>query len=214
MPECVRTSARSSVEWPTVGLAAVCYVALFLALWILPTWVAILVLGPTIALHASLTHEVVHGHPFQSKVANAALVSPALTLTVPYARFEATHLAHHRDELLTDPYDDPETNYLDPEVWKRLSAPVRMVLQFNNTLAGRLLVGPLLGQVIWMLSDFRACKAGDRAVMRGWVAHIPALGVVLALIWVAPVAVLGLRGWSLYRAFDLAHTNLFGTSRT
>ena len=27
------------------------------------------------------------------------------------------HLAHHRDAMLTDPYDDPESNYLDPAVW-------------------------------------------------------------------------------------------------
>ena len=217
VPDCVRTSVESAVEWPTVGLATACYVLLFLALWVLPVWGAILVLGPTIALHASLTHEVVHGHPFQSKAANAALVFPALTLTVPYARFRATHLAHHRDELLTDPYDDPETNYLDPETWKRLSAPLRVVLRVNNTLAGRLLIGPLLGQVMWMFSDFRACKAGDRAVVRGWLAHIPALGVILALVWVAPLpfwayaaaayighSILRIRTYLEHRAHELA----------
>ena len=208
---------RNSVEWPTVGLAVACYGVLFVALWFLPIWVAILVLGPAIALHASLTHEVIHGHPFQSKVANAALVFPALTLTVPYARFRATHLAHHRDELLTDPYDDPETNYLDPEVWRRTRAPLKVVLRFNNTLAGRLLIGPLIGQVTWMLSDLRACGAGDRAVLRGWVAHIPALAVVLVLVWVAPLpfwayaigaylahSLLRLRTYLEHRAHELA----------
>ena len=187
VPDCVRSSVRNLVEWPTVRLAVGCYVVLILALWVLPAWAAIFVLGPTIALHASLTHEVVHGHPFKSKVANAALVFPALTLTVPFARFRATHLAHHRDELLTDPYDDPETNYLDPQVWQRMSAPMQMVLRVNNTLAGRMLIGPLLGQVMWMLSDLRACRAGDRAVFRGWVEHLPALGVVVALVWFAPL---------------------------
>ncbi|WP_049833816.1 fatty acid desaturase [Octadecabacter temperatus] len=203
MSDCVRTSAKSAVEWPTVGLAIVCYGMFFGALWVLPVWIAILVLGPTIALHASLTHEVVHGHPFQSRLANAAMVFPALTLTVPYARFRATHLAHHRDEMLTDPYDDPETNYLDPVVWQRLLAPMKTVLRINNTLAGRMLIGPLLGQVMWMMSDFRACKAGDRAVLFGWLAHIPALGVIVALVWIAPLPF-----WAYFAGAYLGHSIL------
>ncbi len=35
------------------------------------------------------------------------------------------HMAHHRDAILTDPYDDPESNYLDPAVWARLPRPLR-----------------------------------------------------------------------------------------
>ncbi|MEN8839734.1 MAG: fatty acid desaturase [Octadecabacter sp.] len=217
MPERLRTSVRNAVEWPTVGLAVLCYGVFFLSLWVLPIWAAILVLGPTIALHASLTHEVVHGHPFQSKVANAALIFPALTLTVPFARFRATHLAHHRDELLTDPYDDPETNYLDPAVWQRMGTVMRVVLRFNNTLAGRMLIGPLLGQVMWMLSDLRACKAGDRAVMWGWITHVPALAVVVVVVWIAPLpfwayaigtylghSILRIRTYLEHRAHELA----------
>lgn len=206
-----------AVEWPTVGLAALCYGGVIAALWLLPTVLAILVLGPLIALHASLTHEVVHGHPFRSQTLNAALVFPALTLTVPYARFRATHLAHHRDEHLTDPYDDPETNYLDPEVWGRLSAPMRAILQFNTCLMGRLLIGPILGQIAWMASDVRACRRKDRAVLWGWVMHIPAVMLVAAVIWIAPLpfwayasgayiahAILRLRTYLEHRAHDLA----------
>ena len=148
---------------------------------------AIIVLGPVVALHGSLTHEVVHGHPFANQTLNAALVFPALTLVVPYARFRATHLAHHRDERLTDPYDDPESNFLDPEVWQNLHPSMQAVLRFNNCLAGRLLIGPLLGQIMWMASDWRAFRAGDREVLRGWIAHIPALAVIVALVWFAPL---------------------------
>lgn len=179
--------ADTRVEWPTLGLAVAVYGTVGLALWVLPVWAAILVLIPAIALHGSLTHEVVHGHPFAHQTLNAALVFPALTLTVPYARFRATHLAHHRDEALTDPYDDPESNYLDPAVWASLSAPVRAVLRFNNRLAGRLLIGPLLGQAMWMLSDWRAARGGDRDVLAGWLAHLPAVGLVLAVVWVTPL---------------------------
>jgi fatty acid desaturase len=140
-----------------------------------------------IALHASLTHEVIHGHPFANQTLNAGLVFASLTLVVPYARFKATHLAHHQDERLTDPYDDPETNYIDPAVWSAMSAHVRRIFQFNNKLVGRLLIGPILGQFRWVIGDFRACQNGDRAVLLGWIAHVPALGIMIVVIWAAPL---------------------------
>ena len=64
-----------------------------------------------------------------------ALVFPGLTIFVPYLRFKDLHLQHHFDPTLTDPYDDPESNFLDPAVWARLSAPMKALLRFNNTLS-------------------------------------------------------------------------------
>jgi len=205
------------VEWPTLALALACYSAVGLCLFCLPVWGAIFVLGPVIALHGSLTHEAIHGHPFKHCWANAALVYPALSLTVPFARFKATHLAHHRDAQLTDPYDDPESNYMDPAVWKTLSRPVQAVLRFNNRLLGRLLIGPIIGQIFWMVSDFRAARQGDRTVLRDWGAHVPAVGLVLVAVWVAPLplwayligcyighALLRLRTYLEHQAHDLA----------
>lgn len=182
-----QVAVRAAVEWPTVALIFACYTGLGVALWVLPVWAAIVILGPLVVLHASLSHEVMHGHPFANQTLNSALVFPAVTLVVPYARFAATHLAHHQDERLTDPYDDPESNYLDPVVWGRLGAPLRSVLRFNNCLAGRLLIGPLLGQITWMAGDWRAMRAGDRAVLRGWLWHIPALALMGLVLWAAPL---------------------------
>lgn len=177
------------IEWPTLGLIAACYVGIGIALWVLPIWLAIVVLGPLIALHASLTHEVVHGHPFDIAWLNAALVFPATTLVVPFARFKATHLAHHRDERLTDPYEDPESNYIDPNVWRAMTGPMRGLLRVNNTLAGRLVFGPLLGQVTWMLGDVRAARAGNRDVLSGWVLHLPAVALMLGVVVVSPLPI-------------------------
>lgn len=204
-------------EWPTLCLVLLCYAGLAAALWWVPTWGAILMLGPLVALHASLTHEVVHGHPFTNQTLNAALVFPAVTLVVPYARFAATHLAHHHDERLTDPYDDPETNYIDPAVWGVMSAPVRAVFGFNNRLLGRMLIGPLLGQIMWMIGDARACRRGDRAVIGGWIAHLPAVALTSTVIWIAPLpfwayaigaymglSILRIRTFLEHRAHDLA----------
>ncbi len=177
---------RKGVEWPTLSLLVLCY-----GFWILgTTWLAGVFLPAgialtmlAVALHSSLSHEIIHGHPFRSDRVNAALVFPALTLCVPYLRFRDTHLAHHVDAILTDPYDDPESNYLDPEVWERLSPFVRRVLAINNTLAGRLLLGPLVGQIAFMAADWRAIRAGDRRVLAGWLWHIPALVPVILWLW-------------------------------
>jgi len=123
---------RSGIEWPTLLLLVAVY-----GLWAAgTTWaaglslpLAIVVTALAIAQFSSLQHEVLHGHPFRSRLLNEALVFPALTVVVPYGRFRDLHLAHHHDPSLTDPYDDPESNYLDPAVWGRMSAPLRLLLR-------------------------------------------------------------------------------------
>lgn len=171
-----------AVEWPTIALLVLCYAVwgigtTWAAAWFLPLGMVMVTLAA--ALHSSLCHEALHGHPTRVRWLNEALVFPALTLSIPYLRFRDTHLAHHRDSILTDPYDDPESNYLDAGVWERLSAFHRAVLNFNNRLIGRLVIGPLVGQVAFMVGDWRAIRGGDRAVLRGWLWHIPALALVI-----------------------------------
>ena len=181
-----RTGRGGAVEWPTLGLLGLCYAVWGLgttwaAAWFLPLGMVMVALAA--ALHSSLCHEALHGHPTRVRWLNEALVFPALTLCIPYLRFRDTHLAHHRDAILTDPYDDPESNYLDPGVWERLSPATQMVLNLNNRLIGRLLIGPMVGQVAFMAADWRAIRGGDRRVLLGWLWHIPALALVIG--WMA-----------------------------
>ncbi|WP_240705117.1 fatty acid desaturase [Pacificoceanicola onchidii] len=172
-----------SLEWPTLGLLILCYVLWGLGitaaadLW-LPLGMVCVALGA--ALHSSLTHEMLHGHPFRSAFWNGVLVFPALSLVVPYLRFKDTHLAHHRDSLLTDPYDDPESNYLDPAVWMRWPRWMRALARVNNTLAGRMLFGPAIGTWAFVKGDVAAMRGGDQRVWLGWLLHIPA---VLVVFW-------------------------------
>ncbi len=178
------------VEWPTFGLICATYGALILALVWLPQVslaLAILVLVPVIALQSSLQHEVIHGHPFAARRLGEALVFVSFNLAIPYLRFRDTHLAHHRDATLTDPYDDPETNYLDPAVWARLPRVLRWLLGLNNTLLGRMILGPLIGQVTFMAGDARAIRAGDAAVARAWAWHLPPTAALVALVLAAPL---------------------------
>lgn len=189
---------RRAAEWPTLLVLIGTYIVWGLAtVWVAQwsVWLAVVLCALTAAQHSSLSHEALHGHPFRNPVLNAALVFPALTVVVPYIRFRDTHLAHHHDEILTDPYDDPESNFLDPAVWATLPRWRQRLHRWNNTLAGRLLIGPLLGQVSFMWSDWQAIRNGDTAVLSGWLWHIPAVAVVVW--WMVSVATMPIWAWAL-----------------
>jgi fatty acid desaturase len=185
---------RSAVEWPTVFLLAATY-----GLWAIGTTalytvspvLGVIVTALAITQYCSLQHEALHGHPFRQAWANEALVFPALFVTVPYGRFRATHLAHHHDPSLTDPYDDPESNYLDPAVWARQPRWLQMVQRANNTLLGRMVIGPVLGNVLWLLSEARLLRH-DRAVQRDWLLHLGGLAMLALWLAFAPM------GWLAY----------------
>lgn len=179
---------KRPVEWATLGLIIACYGVWALGTTVLAVWslpLAILVTGLAIGFFSSLQHEVIHGHPTRWDLVNQALSFPALTLVIPFQRYRDTHLAHHKDATLTDPFDDPESNYLDGGLWDRLNTLTQATLRFNNTLVGRLTVGVIVGQVHFMASEWRALRAGDRRVIEGWLWHIPALGLVA--LWIGAV---------------------------
>lgn len=180
------------VEWPTLALIVLVYSAWAASLFLLAPLsvpLAVLVASLAIALHASLQHEVIHGHPFGERRFGEMLVFGSLNLAIPYLRFRDTHLAHHMDATLTDPYEDPESNYLDPSRWAALSRPVQVILEANNTLLGRMILGPLLGQLAFMSDDLRLIRAGVRDVLTGWLWHVPAVGLIVWIAWLAPMPV-------------------------
>ena len=177
---------RAMIEWPTLGMAALCYAGFWLVLaWgdVAGLLISGSVLAILVALHSSLQHEVLHGHPFRSVWLSEALVFPAVGLFIPYQRFRDTHLQHHYDPNLTDPYDDPESNYMEPSVWAETPGPLKALYRFNNTLMGRMLVGP--GISLWKLylDDFAAMAEGDRVILKSYLLHV--LGLVPVLYVVA-----------------------------
>lgn len=171
------------VDWPTLALIIVCYAVWLLLLFVAPLWLNIPFLGVVIALQSSLQHEVLHGHPFRNQRMNEVLVWPSLNIVIPYTRFRDTHLAHHNDATLTDPYDDPESNYLDPAVWTTLSRVVQMIFRFNNTLIGRLMIGPIIGTVGFFAGEL---QRNTRKISMQWLGHLPAVIAVLAVVWASP----------------------------
>ncbi len=174
--------SHRTLEWPTLLLLALTYLvwATGTMIWQESAVLSLILTGVAIAQHSSLQHEALHGHPFVNAALNEALVFPALSVFVPYRRFRDTHLQHHYDPALTDPYDDPESNYRDPAEWARLSRLRQKLLRWNNTLAGRIVLGPVLGTARFVAADLVTAPT-DRRVGQAWILH--AAGLVLLGIW-------------------------------
>ena len=172
-------------EAPTLALLVIVYAA-FAGLTFfghhLPSVLVIFALAAVITLHSSLQHEVLHGHPFRTVWLSDLTAFPALGLFVPYLRFKDTHLVHHYDPNLTDPYDDPESNFLDQIVWARFPLPLQVLARFNNTLLGRMAVGPAISLVAFYAGDLRHLLRGNRRIWRAYLEH--AVGVALVVLWV------------------------------
>jgi len=175
------------LEWPTIGLIALCY-GLWLAVgfWLWPVapvlaLVAMAVLG---ALHSSLVHECLHGHPTRKRLVNEALVALPLTLLFPYRRYKSTHLAHHNDARLTDPIEDPESYYVARWRYRQMPRWLVVLLHINNTLLGRLVIGPWLSGVAFLLNDLRLVQSNAPGVRLAWALHLPAVILVLAVLWI------------------------------
>lgn len=190
-----RRRRRYRVEWPTCAMLVVCHAAWGLVTlgwhW-LPTVAFVPLAAYCVALQSSLRHEALHGHPTRSVAINEALVFPPLCLLIPYRRFRDTHLRHHFDARLTDPYDDPESWFLAERDWWSLSRPLRTLLRINNTLAGRLVIGPPLSLIGLLRHDIGAVVAGDRRVATAWAMHLA--GCVPVVLWLVLVA--GIPVWA------------------
>ena len=179
----------AGVRWPTYGAFALAGLVWGAALVLPFGWGAVQwgMLVFALTLHSSLSHEILHGGFFRSTRANGWLGAFQPGLFVPYLRFRALHLAHHQDADLTDPYDDPESAYLDPRVWERLPVLARMVLGFNNTLLGRVTVGPVIGMADFLRGDLRRIAKGQTDVMLHWLAHLPGVVITLWLVSMSSV---------------------------
>ncbi len=195
-----------AVEWPTLLMLAATY-----ALWALGTTVlygpspvlAVILTGLAVAQFSSLQHELLHGHPFRAAWMNEVIGTPALGLTVPYGRFRDTHLAHHHDPVLTDPYDDPESNYMDPSVWARLPGWLKAVQRVNNTLVGRIVVGSVLGNIHWLTTESRLIRQNAPGIRRDWGLHLLGLIPVVVWLWVAAMP-----WWAYLAAVWIGHAVL------
>jgi fatty acid desaturase len=182
-------SRRREIEWPTFILIAIVYGVIGLLAWnhaILPWWIILPVGSYFAALHVSLQHEVLHGHPTGNRWLNEALVFVNPHFWMPYPRYRDVHLIHHNDANLTDPRLDPESYYMLPADWAELPGLKQTLYRINNTLAGRMMLGPAISIVQFWSSDLKAVFRGDNDRAKAWAYHGAA--VVLTLWLVAGIA--------------------------
>ena len=109
-------------EWPTWLLVILVYPAwMILTLYwsSVPGWLLCLVGGFTVALHSSLQHELIHGHPTRNTVLNLTLGWPPLSLWLPLELYCESHMRHHLSDL-THPESDPESFYVRKRDWGAL----------------------------------------------------------------------------------------------
>ena len=178
-----RLPART--ELPTLLIALVIYGGFAALTWFhaaLPWWLLLPLGAYLVAWHGSLQHEVTHGHPFPSALANELLVLPSLWLWIPFRLYRESHLAHHDDARLTDPLEDPESYYLDAAAWAAAGPLTRAFLRVHNTLAGRLLFGPLRCLHVFAKAEAARALRGDTSHAKAWALHL--IGVALVLGWV------------------------------
>ena len=173
------------IEWPTIALIAAVYCVLFGLVWFhatLPWWVILPFGAYAACLHSSLQHEVLHGHPTRNRTVNELLVFIIPHLWLPYGRYRDLHLKHHNNENLTCPVEDPESYYLLSEDWNELPGIKRAIYTFNNTLFGRMLIGPAVGIIRFWSDEFMQMLKGRRDILKCWSGFVVSTVLILSFV--------------------------------
>lgn len=192
----------SSVEWPTLFLALGIYAGYGLLTWsyhLLPWWLVLPLAGYLVCLHGSLQHEAVHCHPTRRPWLNELMVFPSLWLWLPYRLYRELHCRHHATPELTDPQFDPESYYLGARDWRSLSRLGRTFYWTRNSLAGRLLLGPVEAVVKTYRAEGLKVLRGDFSHLGYWAVHL--IAIVPVLIWVLGVCRIPLAEYILLFAY-------------
>jgi fatty acid desaturase len=217
-----KTVKARRVEWPTIAVAvaiAIGFAAVLAWNGRLPVGFVIAALAILGAWYNSLQHEVVHGHPTPWRRLNTALAVVPIGLVVSFSTYRSTHLAHHRTPELTDPDVDPESFYVSARTWARCGRVRRATFVAMQTLAGRLLLGPVVAATRWMRIELTAARSRRGAVRL--VGHGVGVAAVLTVVqasgmawWVYAVGVAwGGGALTMLRSFA-EHRYADGVSRT
>ncbi len=194
-------------QWPTLAVCIAVYGLFIVLTWywqVLPLPILFIAGGLVTAWYASLEHEVIHGHPTKWSWVNRALVLPPLMLWLPFEVYAQTHRAHHRDEVLTDPFDDPESYYVARGQWAALRPWQRRLLGLCNTLLGRLTLGIFVTIGLFWWHEFQVLRRGNGTRARIWARHLLlASAALIYIVWVC-----GMPLWLYFACFALPGTSL------
>ena len=128
---------------------------------------------------------MIHGHPFADRRINDVLALPSPVLWLPYERYRSSHLRHHRNEVLTDPYDDPESYYQSGESWAAMGELRRRVMWINRTLLGRMVAGPWISVSAFARREAALLWNGSPGARRVWATHLAVQAPIV--VWVFAV---------------------------
>ncbi|MGD9680366.1 MAG: fatty acid desaturase [Candidatus Obscuribacterales bacterium] len=181
---------REFITWALAFSIYACFIALTLASAKIPAVLLFFFGGFIVCLHGSLQHETIHGHPTGNRLVNSLLAYAPLGVIYPYPIYRSTHIQHHETENLTNPLEDPESYYITRQSWQNELPPVRALLLFNNTLLGRLVLGPVILTWRFYTSEIKKLAGGDTTNLPAWLIHIvlvTALFAYLTLVCKMPV---------------------------
>lgn len=182
------------LDGPTWLVAIVLYAGWAALIWFhanLPWWIVGPVGAYLVAWHFSLQHEAIHSFLSAPPWLRWAVVFPPLGLWFPFPLYYKLHRKHHQNTHLTEPGVDTESVYLGREAWARSPAPVKAVLLANQTLAGRVLVGPPLRLVRLVQREWARLRQGDFSHVPHWIVH----AVLVALLFGYVSGVAGMPWW-------------------
>lgn len=180
-----RAHITPSVEWRTLAVMLannLIIAGIVVVHRSIPAVVAVIALALCGAMHMSLQHEAVHGHPTPRQWLNEALVAVPSFVWLSVPAYRDSHRLHHHVEL-TRPGLDPESFYVDQESWDRAPALWRRVLVINRTLLGRMLLWPIVGMVRAIVLALRSAVASRRAAAE-FAGHLVSVAVTVWLVMI------------------------------
>jgi fatty acid desaturase len=212
-------AAVPAIELPTFALIIFvygCWLTLTHAYGDVPTWILAPCIAVLLTLHSSMQHEILHGHPTRSAAINRLFGIVPLSLWLPYDRYRRSHLVHHINDRLTDPVDDPESNYWTPTDWNQLSPLKRHLFEMQLTLSGRMFIGSWWRMGHFVRREVQSFVRNDHSARKDWLVHftlcVPVIywvtivcGIPFWLYVVAMIvpgnAILLIRSFAEHRAF-------------
>lgn len=194
-------------ELPTWAVAVAIYASWAALIWwhaVIP-WPLEVVLGAyVLAWHFSLQHEAIHGWRSIPRWLRTAVVWPPIGGWFPFELYKRSHTTHHRNTVLTYPGEDTESQYHRRGDWSGYSRAWRAVLLFNQTLLGRLLVGPFIRLRKLVIVEGGMILRGDYRNVPVWLGFFAGLAVVLWFV----SGVCGMPVWRYYLLYVLPGLSL------
>src|SRR5262249_33713972 len=81
--------------------------------------------------------------------------------------------------------------------WDRLGPILQGILEFNNSVIGRLLIGPIISLVLFSSSELKTIAKGDLKHVPAWALHMVLIGALM--YWV--VSICGISFWEYLFCF-------------